>query len=186
MKPCFLNLLTLPVMLVSISAIGSSPWCEPITEQYSSRWAADAFDTGDVIILGLVHSVEYIEPPAGEKQSVDKEVSSMKELLEKIEREQIFELQRFDHIITFRVETAWKGAATAKFITVRIFLGDRVRTNPIRLGERYLVVGKDADDSVVWIRSRCSDAVKKEWASSLISKLDDIFIARQAAGQVLD
>ena len=186
MKSCFLTLLTLPVMLVSLSAIGSSQWCEPIPKRHSSKWAEHAFDNGDVIILGLVHSVEYFDPPVGEEPSTDQEASSMKELLEMIEQGQMLDLQRFDHIITFRVKTAWKGASTAKFIRAKIFLGELHRINPIRLGERYLVVGKDADDSSVWIRSRCSDAVRKEWASSLVSKLDDIFITRQAAGHVLD
>jgi hypothetical protein len=186
MKSCFLALLTLPAMLTSLSAFGSSQWCEAIPEQHSSKWAEHAFDNGDVIILGLVHSVEYIDPPVGEEPPTDRKASSMKELLEMIEKGQKLHLQRFDHIITFRVETAWKGASTGKFITAKIFLGERLRTNPIRLGERYLVVGKDADNSSVWIRSRCSDAVKKEWAPRLVSKLDDIFITRQAAGYVPD
>ena len=170
-------------MFLSVSAYGSSPWCEPIPDQFAARWAKESFDKGDAIILGLVHSVEYVEPKVATQSSTDRVASSMRELLEMIEEGQRLDRQQFDHIITFRIETAWKGISTAKFVKARIFLGKRLTMNPIHLGERYLVVGKDADDSGFWIRNRCSDAIKKEWASSLVSKLDDIFAGRQAAGQ---
>tara|TARA_R110002049_G_scaffold20717_32_gene76127 strand:- start:29182 stop:29700 length:519 start_codon:yes stop_codon:yes gene_type:complete len=170
-------------MLASLEAFGSSPWCEPIPEQYSSTWASDAFDTSDVIVLGYVHSVEYASPVTDDDEKADRKASSMKELLEMIEQEQSLEQTKFDHIIKLRVERAWKGAANAKFITARVFLGKRVRMNPIRLGETYLIVGRDTDSFGVWIRNRCNDAVKEEWATNLVLMLDDILIARQAAGQ---
>ena len=172
-------LLIILVFTTSTEVVASSMWCE--RPNFSpAKWAIEALENSDTIILGKVYSVKEvppIEPDAKDPEMQDRDsqatnnASSMAELLRLIETEQNKNVDRYDHVVSFEVLKSWKDPIHP-IVRTKVHLGPYKKLLSFKVGDIYLVVGRELDGTLYRIRSRCADAIQEAFMDDFVSTLD--------------
>lgn len=157
----------------------SSMWCErPRIDP--SEWAKEGLRNGDTVFLGKVYSVK--ELPQAEAQPKDDsaknsdssrpdEASSMSELLELIKAGQAMDAIRYDHVVSFEILKSWKDPILP-IVRTKVNLSILKDIQGFKVGDIYLVVGRELEGELYWIRNRCIDAINNAFAEKFIEALE--------------
>ena len=173
LRSAVLLLLAAPALATASSMFCGTPSSDP------SEWAQEALEKGDAVFLGRIISKKPATPPQGDKTESQSKTKgddpdgarSMAELLELIESGQSVDSYKFDEIVLFDVVRAWKEPVLP---VVRARIRSKVsrRYGRLESGDLRLVVGRDLEDSLYWIRSICDDVIPKTLAEKYIEALD--------------
>jgi len=172
------------VLATSTEVVASSMWCErpgisPI------KWANEALENGDTVILGKAYSVKEvppIEPDAKDPDAQDRDsqapnnAASMAELLKLIEAGQKEDADQYDHVVSFEILKSWKDPILP-IVRTKVQLGRYKELRSFKVGDVYLVVGRELEGTLYRIRSRCTDAIHEVFAEEYVSVLDALTFA---------
>ena len=141
----------------------------PDSELEPAEWVKKHLDRSDVVFLGKVISAEIPDPKPVEQR----EITSMQELLERIERGQSpGDPQHYDQTATFEVIKSWKGTAAPRIVTRTHFV---YGTGPFKVGDTYLVFGyKEEDSRIFSVSTDCASTLRAENAADRIALLDEL------------
>jgi hypothetical protein len=166
------NVAKVLVLLIAICpsiTVASSMWCEAPNIS-ATQWAVDAIERGQTVFLGRVNSVT--QSPVPEPPDTDGSAASMKDLLELIEHGQ--DPNIYDHVVSFEIVRSWKDSILP-IARMKVRLGGLAEMRKFEVGDVYLIVGTDLENSVYWIRNRCVDAIHDKLASKFVVALDAIY-----------
>lgn len=168
---------------VPVQAVASSMWCEPPRVD-PEVWAERALAVGDTVILGRVYSIKEVPPEDPKPLNSDKEVShegpepldsgdarSMAELLRLIKIGQKRDADQYDHVVSFEVLKSWKDPIHP-IVRTKVQLGRYKELRSFKVGDVYLVIGRELEGTLYRIRSRCTDAIHEAFADDFVSVLD--------------
>jgi hypothetical protein len=168
-----INLLIVFVISNPVTAEASSMWCGPPNVD-PSWWAEEALKNGDTVFIGRVLSVEAIPQPESGARESSNDAASMGELLEKIRTAQ--DPDFFDHIVSFKILKTWKDPLLP-VVRSKVHLG-LYASRAFAVGDDYLVIGRDIEGEVYWIRSLCGDAIHSQISAAYLDALDELTSAQ--------
>ena len=140
---------------------------------------------GDTVILGKVYSVKQvppIEPDAKDSDAQDPDAqvrnnaSAMAELLKMIEAGQKEDANQYDHVVSFEILNSWKDPILP-IVRTKVRLGRFKEFRSFKVGDVYLVVGRELEGTLYRIRSRCTDAIHEAFVEEFASVLDALTFA---------
>ena len=125
---------------------------------------------GNLVFIGRVLSIESAPQIESSAQKPSDEAASMAELLDSIKAGQAHDF--YDHIVSFKNLRAWKDPAVP-IIRTKVHLG-LYATVMFAVDGDYLVIGRDVEDELYWIRNLCGDVIDGQKSSAYVDALNNL------------